>query len=503
MRTFARAGMVAALSMTLVTAMCGPALAAGTPLPPLTASSGPVTDFGPGVTRLAGENRYDTALAASRIYPAGVQAVFVASGADFPDALSASSAAALLGAPLLLTRTGELPAGVLDEVRRLDPERIFVVGGEGSVSGAVATELGGVAAVTRLGGAQRYETGLAIVNGVFGSADEVILATGKSFPDALAASGAAGSVGAPVILVDGTKGDVPSGVLDAIKRLGASKVTIAGGHGSVTEGIESQVRGTGVQVVRQGGDNRYDTAVRLNQAFFANGSVTETFLATGTDFPDALAGSALAGVQGAPLFITRAACMPESVRGAIVNVNAPSRIVIGGHGSVSNAAADGVACLVASTPSITGGTTVGDVLTAHTGAWTDGTSFGYQWLADGSVIGGATGATYQATAGVVGKRISVQVTGQKAGYASESRTSGEVGPIAAAAAPPPAPIPDRVPGSGQHCPADQPIKGNQTGSSGEWIYHVPGGQFYDRTHPEDCFRTEQAARDAGYRKSER
>jgi hypothetical protein len=50
---------------------------------------------------------------------------------------------------------------------------------------------------------------------------------------------------------------------------------------------------------------------------------------------------------------------------------------------------------------------------------------------------------------------------------------------------------------------DPKIKGNLTTYNGEKIYHVPGGQFYDRTDAEEMFCTEQEAQDAGYRKSER
>ncbi|MDP9372908.1 MAG: hypothetical protein M3Q65_10765 [Chloroflexota bacterium] len=61
-----------------------------------------------------------------------------------------------------------------------------------------------------------------------------------------------------------------------------------------------------------------------------------------------------------------------------------------------------------------------------------------------------------------------------------------------------------MPGPGGHqCPAGYPIKGNLTTSSGDAIYHVPGGAFYDRTIPEECFATEADARAAGYRRSQR
>lgn len=53
---------------------------------------------------------------------------------------------------------------------------------------------------------------------------------------------------------------------------------------------------------------------------------------------------------------------------------------------------------------------------------------------------------------------------------------------------------------GRDCPQKYPIKGNKS-SSGELIYHVPGGQFYDRTVPEACFATEADARAAGFRRS--
>ena len=80
--------------------------------------------------------------------------------------------------------------------------------------------------------------------------------------------------------------------------------------------------------------------------------------------------------------------------------------------------------------------------------------------------------------------------------------------------PPPAPPPPSapnvpsVPASGvsgsyppisqNSCPDSAPIKGNQSG-----IYHVPGGQYYGRTNPEECFASESDAQAAGYRKSQR
>jgi hypothetical protein len=74
-------------------------------------------------------------------------------------------------------------------------------------------------------------------------------------------------------------------------------------------------------------------------------------------------------------------------------------------------------------------------------------------------------------------------------------------PKAKSPEPPPAPpvaAGGAAPPAGGDCPNEAPIKGNQSG-----IYHVPGGQFYDRTNAEECFASESAAQDAGYRKSQR
>ncbi|HEU5327946.1 MAG TPA: hypothetical protein VFU78_07620 [Thermomicrobiales bacterium] len=59
-------------------------------------------------------------------------------------------------------------------------------------------------------------------------------------------------------------------------------------------------------------------------------------------------------------------------------------------------------------------------------------------------------------------------------------------------------LPPSLPGEGGHCPYTHPIKGNKS-SSGELIYHLPGTRFYERTNPEVCFATEEAARAAGFR----
>lgn len=89
--------------------------------------------------------------------------------------------------------------------------------------------------------------------------------------------------------------------------------------------------------------------------------------------------------------------------------------------------------LAGTTPKVSGAPKVGKTLTAVPGTWTAGTTLRYQWLANGKTVGGATGKTLKLTAKLQGKRISVRVTGQQAGYTSATKTSAATAKVAKAA----------------------------------------------------------------------
>jgi putative cell wall-binding protein len=94
------------------------------------------------VERWAGADRFASSAAFSaRSYAAGVGVAYVASGLNFPDALSGAPIAGKTGGPVLLTGTSSLPAPIVTELKRLKPKKIVILGGTGAVSGAVAAEL--------------------------------------------------------------------------------------------------------------------------------------------------------------------------------------------------------------------------------------------------------------------------------------------------------------------------------------------------------------------------
>lgn len=196
------------------------------------------------VVRVAGADRYATAAALSAsTFAGGVPIAFVATGADYPDALAGGAAAGSQGGPMLLTRPGSLPAETRTELARLRPGQIVILGGGGAVSAAVEAELRGLApTVTRIAGADRYETAAGVAGRFFAAATTSWLATGASYPDALAAAPLAGMTDAPLLLTRTTT--LPAPTAGQLRRLAPRQVYVAGGTGAVANAVISAVRAT-------------------------------------------------------------------------------------------------------------------------------------------------------------------------------------------------------------------------------------------------------------------
>lgn len=145
--------------------------------------------------------------------------VYLASGLAFPDALAAGPAAIHLGGVVLLTDPTTLSPETKVELARLQPEKVIVVGSFGAVSNSVMAAAGVAAEVSaasgtllRQAGPDRYFTADAIVQYAFTTnvySSTAFIATGRNYPDALAAGPGAGLVGSPVILVDGNASSLP------------------------------------------------------------------------------------------------------------------------------------------------------------------------------------------------------------------------------------------------------------------------------------------------------
>lgn len=277
-----------------------------------------VADF----KRVAGADRYATAVEASKdSFPTGAASVVVASGAAFPDALSASGLCGVCDAPLLLVPQGELPASVAAEIERLGATEAIIVGGTGAVSAQVQTALDAMPAltghVTRVAGANRYDTSKRVAQEMSvrtgGALESAYVVSGYGFADALAVSPLAYAGHRPILLTP--KEAAHASTLAGLDAAGIDEVTIVGGTGAVSTLAEQQIEAAlGTAASRVAGSDRFDTARLVAEAGVAEALVDRTFVgvANGRGFADGLAGGVASAARGGALLLTESWFEPDA-----------------------------------------------------------------------------------------------------------------------------------------------------------------------------------------------
>ncbi len=285
----------------------------------------------PSATRVAGPNRWSTSQAVSRFWPEGVPVVYVASGLDFPDALSAAARSGVEDAPVLLTDTDSIPSQTRQALNQLKPKRIVVVGGTSAVESGVLTALHPYATtreVRRVEGGDRYQTAAALAESYPAGATTVYLASGADYPDALAGAALAAHQGAPLLLTKAT--GLPSSTRRQLDRLNPREVVVLGGKNTINT---STARAAGSYsrtggFTRLAGTNRFETAEQVSLQF-PSGTNT-VVLASGAAYPDALVGAALGGRLGAPLLLTEADGIPRATDRALTRLAPTRAYAVGG-----------------------------------------------------------------------------------------------------------------------------------------------------------------------------
>ncbi|MCR8670929.1 ExeM/NucH family extracellular endonuclease [Agrococcus sp. HG114] len=282
----------------------------------------------------AGTDRYESNVAVSRALFAPGTDVIIASGAVFADALTAGPAAASAGASLLLSPQAALLPVTLDELERLQPGTVTIVGGTPSVSTAVVDQVMAAvpgAEVSRIAGSDRFETAALIADRYFGTAEHAFIASGEHFADAVSASGVAAAMGeSPVLL---TPNDRTSAFTSAaLESLGATAATVLGSSATISDFTEARYETeTGLDLTRVAGTDRYATNVALIRAFITPVERQPIVVAAGTNFPDALSASAVAGVHGAPVVLVQGTCSYPVTKGLITAFDPATVFNVGGE----------------------------------------------------------------------------------------------------------------------------------------------------------------------------
>ncbi|AGA67838.1 cell wall-binding protein [Desulfitobacterium dichloroeliminans LMG P-21439] len=294
--------------------------------------------------RLDGPDRYQTsATIAKQFSDEVVDHVVLASGQDFPDALSASVLAHQLNAPILLVN--KHPHNSPDALAYIETHlsrdgKIFIIGGDGVIGAEFDSFfIDNGYAVERLGGEDRYATDRLTADALNSEpGGTVYIASGENFPDVLSVSSFASQAQAPILLVK--HGSIPLAIQDYLQIQQPKQVYISGGAGVVSLEVESQIQALlpEATLTRFSGNDRYETAA---QAYEQIAPYPETiYIASGSNYPDALSGAPLAAQKGDPILLINPSTpiVPDTIAAYLtqlyINGVTPSVTALGGPGVV-------------------------------------------------------------------------------------------------------------------------------------------------------------------------
>lgn len=279
--------------------------------------------------RISGPGRVETSIEISRFENTKSKTVILADARNYPDALAASNLTG--GRYSVILVQNQLTQEIINEIVRLEAQDLIILGGTNSISEDIErglANIGGIKNISRIAGENRYDTCQKIFN--HAKKKSLILASGEKFPDALATSSILDQAG----LLLTKSGQLPSEVQAAIEALKHDSFLIVGGENSVQEGLASGIANQFQYAshTRISGNNRYETSTKIGDRLVSS----TVILASGENFPDALAASTLAQKIKAPILLVSKDKIDQSVIDYFKNHNIKKVLVVGGQLSISD-----------------------------------------------------------------------------------------------------------------------------------------------------------------------
>ncbi|WP_382305993.1 cell wall-binding repeat-containing protein [Herbiconiux sp. UC225_62] len=292
------------------------------------------------VERIDGDDRYEVAAhIAQLIAPAKTPLVYVASGENYSDALSASAIAAQHNAPLVLATSSGFTNYAYNVVNLFQAADVVLVGGENSLTRKVEDELHAMSShpkVTRIGGADRFEVSRNLIsNPKFGAmaSTSISVASGLKFPDALSASPAAAKIKTPVLLVNGEATAISAVEKALLTSRGVTSATVFGGEDTLSAAVAADIKSVTGALSRIEGFDRFVVSANITAANYT-APVDTIYFATGANYPDALAGGVLAGIDGSPILLVRKNCVQPEVAAQVRRLAPKHIVLLGGPNSL-------------------------------------------------------------------------------------------------------------------------------------------------------------------------
>ncbi|MDL2311162.1 cell wall-binding repeat-containing protein, partial [Peptostreptococcaceae bacterium OttesenSCG-928-C18] len=284
------------------------------------------------IDRISGSNRYTTSLEISKRFYESSDIVYITNGLVFADGLSMGSLTKNENGPLLLSSKDSISKDLADELIRLNPKKIVIIGGNSAISETVEGELKKYATnVERISGSDRINTSIKIAEKSGSVSKEMFLVNGFIEADSINIVSVSSRDGVPILFT--RKDKLPPEVLEFIKGKNVTKINIVGGEGTVSSEVKKELENNGITVERIAGLNRYDTGIKVNQKYHS--SSKKIFFTNGINIADALAVGPSAAKIGAQIQIIPTDSIPKIVSDYYSKKTMDEIYILGGTGSVS------------------------------------------------------------------------------------------------------------------------------------------------------------------------
>ncbi|WP_101773234.1 cell wall-binding repeat-containing protein [Peptostreptococcus faecalis] len=294
------------------------------------------------ITRYSGNERFQTAIDLSKgNFKENTKNLIIVNGNNPADALSGGPLAVKLDAPILLATPTKIEADTIKEIKRLNPEKVYILGGNNSISQSVEntikSNISNSSSIERISGNDRYETSMEVAKKITGTstangAGFVNGATNK-FPDALSSAALLGAKDMPLILTDG-------------KTLPTAAQTYKSNSKNYIIGGTDTINISGLSGKKISGGDRYETSAKVAEEGFKHieydYSLSENkdkrnscVVVDGRNFPDALTAISASKKNNAPILLVNKD-LPTSINKYITDQKRDRAYIVGGLNSVNS-----------------------------------------------------------------------------------------------------------------------------------------------------------------------
>lgn len=282
-----------------------------------------------------GANRYETAAQLSQSSFNSADTVVIVNGLILADGLTATPIATYYKAPLLLVDKYQIKDTIKNEIKRLGAKNAIIVGGTTVVPKAIENQLFslGISKITRLGGADRYETALEVAKYIdenMYDVENIVVANGLGEADALSIAPVSGRDKMPILLVK--KDRVTDNVYNWLKSEKINNAYVIGGTTVTSDAVLNSINKITAQNIdgnRLGGANRYETNAKIIERFYGD-VFDRAYITKGLPLADALTSGPIAAINNSPVILANYT-LTENQKGILSNRTTNKVIQVGGQ----------------------------------------------------------------------------------------------------------------------------------------------------------------------------